>query len=203
MDNTKEQLIQTAYQLIRKSGYDSFSYQDLAQTVGIKKASIHYHFPAKEDMGLAVCGYVSERLSALSAALAATEGVRENMELYLAIVLPELRSGLICPISSMHAEFNVIPAAMREAVKSLTGAEVSILEKILEQGRSEGIYAFPGSARAQAVALIGVVKGAAQYARVMEEELADDAVRQFFNQMEGKTAASQPSRNKQQKMERE
>jgi len=28
-----------------------FSYADLAKSVGVSKASIHHHFPAKEDLG--------------------------------------------------------------------------------------------------------------------------------------------------------
>ncbi|KAE9771026.1 TetR family transcriptional regulator, partial [Escherichia coli] len=37
-------------QLLTTGGYKSFSYADLAERVGIRKASIHHHFPGKEDL---------------------------------------------------------------------------------------------------------------------------------------------------------
>ena len=41
-------------QLLTVGGYKSFSYADLAERVGIRKASIHHHFPSKEDLVHAV-----------------------------------------------------------------------------------------------------------------------------------------------------
>ncbi|HIE19064.1 TPA: TetR/AcrR family transcriptional regulator, partial [Candidatus Bathyarchaeota archaeon] len=35
-------------------GYGGFSYSDLSKALGITKASIHHHFPSKEELGLAV-----------------------------------------------------------------------------------------------------------------------------------------------------
>ncbi len=36
------------------AGYNGFSTRDIADAVGIKAASVHYHFPAKSDIGVAV-----------------------------------------------------------------------------------------------------------------------------------------------------
>ena len=52
--NTREQIIQLADSLIREKGYNAFSFYDISKSVGIKTASIHYHFPAKSDLGIAV-----------------------------------------------------------------------------------------------------------------------------------------------------
>lgn len=48
MENRKSQIIQVAISLIKEYGYDSFSYKDLSETVGITKATLHHHFPKKE-----------------------------------------------------------------------------------------------------------------------------------------------------------
>ncbi|KFJ90149.1 TetR family transcriptional regulator, partial [Pseudomonas sp. 1-7] len=47
-------MIQTAENLMRTRGYTAFSYADLSEAVGIRKASIHHHFPTKEDLGAAI-----------------------------------------------------------------------------------------------------------------------------------------------------
>lgn len=52
--DTKTQLLDSAERAVRERGYDGFSYADIAQEVGIRKASIHYHYPAKSDLALAL-----------------------------------------------------------------------------------------------------------------------------------------------------
>jgi len=52
--DTAEQILDLAETLIQTRGYSAFSYQDIADSLGIRKASIHYHFPSKTDLGIAV-----------------------------------------------------------------------------------------------------------------------------------------------------
>ena len=52
--DTKTALLDSAERVARERGYDGFSYADLAKDIGIRKASIHYHFPKKEDLALAL-----------------------------------------------------------------------------------------------------------------------------------------------------
>lgn len=58
--DTKTALLDSAEHAIRARGYDGFSYADLAVDVGIRKASIHHHFPAKADLALALIGRYSD-----------------------------------------------------------------------------------------------------------------------------------------------
>jgi TetR/AcrR family transcriptional repressor of nem operon len=51
--NTAVRIRETAHDLIAARGYFGFSYADIAETVGIRKASIHHHFPSKVDLVVA------------------------------------------------------------------------------------------------------------------------------------------------------
>ncbi|MCH3032011.1 TetR/AcrR family transcriptional regulator, partial [Listeria monocytogenes] len=42
---TAERVVDAAEGLVQQHGYNGFSYDDVAQLVGIKKPSIHHHFP--------------------------------------------------------------------------------------------------------------------------------------------------------------
>ncbi|MFW2176281.1 TetR/AcrR family transcriptional regulator [Moraxella sp. TY6] len=53
-ESTRDKLLKLASELMREKGYAGFSYADLADEIGIKKASIHHYFPTKADLGLAV-----------------------------------------------------------------------------------------------------------------------------------------------------
>ena len=54
MTGTAEKLIAETARLIVNRGYNGFSYADLAERFGIRKASIHHHFPSKADLVVAV-----------------------------------------------------------------------------------------------------------------------------------------------------
>ena len=51
---TQEKILTTAESLIQTMGYNAFSYKDIAQVVGIKTSSIHYYYPAKEDLAAVI-----------------------------------------------------------------------------------------------------------------------------------------------------
>lgn len=52
--DTRTALLQSAERAARQRGYDGFSYADLAGDVGLRKASIHHHFPTKATLALAL-----------------------------------------------------------------------------------------------------------------------------------------------------
>src|SRR5690606_25474982 len=68
--DTRSALLSEAEALIRTRGYAAFSYADLSERVGIRKASIHHHFPTKEALGIAVIDTYLERFVAELDALA-------------------------------------------------------------------------------------------------------------------------------------
>ena len=51
---TRVALLKVAENQMRSRGYSAFSYADLAAKIGIRKASIHHHFPTKERLGQAL-----------------------------------------------------------------------------------------------------------------------------------------------------
>ena len=52
--STRALLLNEAEALLRTRGYAAFSYADLAERVGIRKASIHHHFRTKEELGVSL-----------------------------------------------------------------------------------------------------------------------------------------------------
>ena len=50
----RDEILAASESLIRKVGFNGFSTRDVADAVGIKAASVHYHFPMKSDIGVAV-----------------------------------------------------------------------------------------------------------------------------------------------------
>ncbi|MFA6303521.1 MAG: TetR/AcrR family transcriptional regulator [Legionella sp.] len=63
--NTQERILSAAESLIQKRGYNAFSYKDIAAEVGIKTSSIHYYYPAKEDLAVAVIDWQINRIASV------------------------------------------------------------------------------------------------------------------------------------------
>ena len=60
--STAERIVHEARNLIMTRGYNGFSYADIAEAVGIRKASIHHHFPATDIPKQARALYVRNRM---------------------------------------------------------------------------------------------------------------------------------------------
>ena len=58
----KDKLLEVAQTLVQEKGYQGFSFHDLSAAVGITTASIHYHFPKKEDLALALMARYRENV---------------------------------------------------------------------------------------------------------------------------------------------
>jgi TetR/AcrR family transcriptional regulator, transcriptional repressor for nem operon len=54
MTDRMTDILDAAEKRIRTSGYNGFSFREIAADVGIKSASVHHHFPTKSDLAAAV-----------------------------------------------------------------------------------------------------------------------------------------------------
>ena len=61
MSEKRVEIMDAAEGRIRTAGYNGFSFRDIASDVGVKSSSIHYYFPTKEDLGVAVARRYTER----------------------------------------------------------------------------------------------------------------------------------------------
>ncbi len=59
--DTKTLILDVAQELIQRLGVNCMSYQDISNSVGISKASIHTHFPRKDDLLAALLDRYSDR----------------------------------------------------------------------------------------------------------------------------------------------
>jgi TetR/AcrR family transcriptional repressor of nem operon len=116
---TASQILDVAERLAQTRGFNGFSYADIAAELGITKASLHYHFPGKADLGRAII----ERYSMEFAA--ALEGINTSgvaapvvLERYVELYARVLRDGRICLCGMLAAEYATLPDAMQQAIRT-------------------------------------------------------------------------------------
>jgi TetR/AcrR family transcriptional repressor of nem operon len=182
---TRDMLLDAAAELLGSVGYASFSYRDLAEKVGIRTASIHYHFPTKADLGVALV----EKLRLLT----------QERERALTLAHPNVRDRLIalcghiaentctgqksCPINLLQAEYAVLPEAVQRGINSLVDEKITILTRWLDDGRNLGQLRYPGSPTAQARLVWAVIEYNTQFIRTHPEQSFTAITRQLIDTM--------------------
>jgi TetR/AcrR family transcriptional regulator, transcriptional repressor for nem operon len=59
--SVRDKILASAEARARVGGYHGFSFRDVAEDVGIKSASVHYHFPTKSDLAAALAARYTVR----------------------------------------------------------------------------------------------------------------------------------------------
>src|SRR5918993_590739 len=62
--DTATRILDVAERLVQRRGFNGFSYADVASELGISKASLHYHFAGKAELGEALIGRYAGRFAA-------------------------------------------------------------------------------------------------------------------------------------------
>ena len=62
--DTSEEILNAAEDLLQRRGYNAFSYHHIAVQLGVRNAAIHYHYPSKESLGVALVKRYQERFRA-------------------------------------------------------------------------------------------------------------------------------------------
>ena len=163
---TAARILDIAEQLVQARGFNGFSYADIAAEVGISKAALHYHFPGKADLGLAVITRYAERFSESLGAIDRADATPvDRLAAYTRLYGQVLQRGKVCLCAVLAAEYQTLPAPMQAAVTGFFEASEDWLEKVLEEGRQDASLRFTGTARETARLVVACLEGAMLVAR--------------------------------------
>ncbi|MDF7812042.1 TetR/AcrR family transcriptional regulator [Hymenobacter sp. YC55] len=169
--DTRTRILDLAQQLLLSRGFNAFSYQHIAKELAVKPAAIHYHYPTKEDLGVAIIQRQRRRLHKWRGLPRLTDLLPQQQlealfEVYLGHLQNEQR---VCLFGSLAAEFRTLPEAMQQELRLLTLELTDFLAGVLEAGRAAGTIAFKGQPTAKAAQVLTTLAGALQMARVHDE----------------------------------
>jgi TetR/AcrR family transcriptional repressor of nem operon len=163
--STRDALLEAAERLVRSRGYSAFSYADLADAVGIRKASIHHHFPAKADLGAALVEDYTARFRDLLADIREGEPTAlRRLDRYGRIYEASVRGGMLCLCGMLATEAQVLPAELRSRIATFFAQQLDWLEAVIAEGQAAGRIASRGSARRTAEHALSALQGASMVA---------------------------------------
>jgi TetR/AcrR family transcriptional regulator, transcriptional repressor for nem operon len=170
--STADDILNCARSLVIKGGYNGFSYADIAEVIGIRKPSIHHHFPSKAELVTTlVSRYRTE----------AEEGIA-NIEHAIPAPVDQLRayigywktcigdaSAPFCVCALLANELPVLPESIAIEIRAYFRFLSGWLTSVLENGAAQGTIVLSGSGRVEAETLMATVHGAMLSARAYGE----------------------------------
>src|ERR1700728_2203229 len=143
---TAQRILDVAELLVQSRGYNGFSYADIAGELGITKASLHYHFASKAELGEALIERYSARFAqALEKIDSTTPGARAKLDAYASLYADVLRGDRMCLCGMLAAEYQTLPERMHGSVIRFFDHNLNWLADVLAEGQSEGELSFDGS----------------------------------------------------------
>jgi TetR/AcrR family transcriptional repressor of nem operon len=175
--DTSQRILDIAERLVQTRGFNGFSYADIATAMNVTKASLHYHFPSKGELGKRLIErYERNFVAALAAIDAETSDAREKLRRYAAIYASVVRDNRMCLCGMLAAEYGTLPEPMRDDMRHFFDENERWLVGVLKQGKRDRTLAFTGSPADAARALIGSLEGAMMIARPYADPTRFNAV---------------------------
>jgi TetR/AcrR family transcriptional repressor of nem operon len=160
--DTAQRILDVAEQLVQRRGFNAFSYAHVAAELGITKASLHYHFASKAELGRALIDRYAQRFAIALEEIDNDRAASPPAKLaaYADLYAEALRGERMCLCGMLAAEYQTLPAGIRESVMAFFDENETWLERLLELGRDDGTLRFDGSAREVARMVLSGLEGA-------------------------------------------
>jgi len=168
-NDTKTQILDLAEDLLLDRGFNGFSYANISSALKIKNAAVHYYFPAKADLGLAIIERARERFASWAQSdRISGKSAKEKLEAFFRSYLRFLEAGQqVCLGGALETDFKTLPPVMQSQTQKFASDILAWVERILEEGRKKRIFFYPGEARDQALLILSSLQGALQMTRAM------------------------------------
>ena len=131
-------ILNSACALMMDRGYNGFSFRDVAAEVGIKSASIHYHYPTKADLAEATAKAYREAFLVSANEIKATAAA-DRLRGYGALFIATLRDqGGMCLGGVLAADITTLPEQVRAEVMLFFQQQHAWIANVFREGQLQG-----------------------------------------------------------------
>jgi TetR/AcrR family transcriptional regulator, transcriptional repressor for nem operon len=165
---TADRILDAGNTLLIDRGYSAFSYADIAETVKIRKPSIHHHFPTKAGLVVAVLRRHRARISdGMKALDAEVESPLERIRNYFRFWEECIEGGSLsfCIGALLGAEMPSLPEEVQAEVRLHFSMLTEWFERTLTAGSKARTMHLQETVATEAQMLIAVLHGAMLSAR--------------------------------------
>jgi TetR/AcrR family transcriptional regulator, transcriptional repressor for nem operon len=138
-NNTRSKLLEKAAALSQTVGYDALSLQELADELGIRKASIFHHFSSKDVLATAVIETDMKVFDAWTHTidhLSPIERLTKYFDHYRAMI----NNGHVCPGGAFAVSWPLLQGKVRDTLVSMHKQNIAFLDELVSDGICDGSF---------------------------------------------------------------
>jgi TetR/AcrR family transcriptional regulator, cholesterol catabolism regulator len=193
-EDKQAEIFSAAVRIFKKKGYHAASMQDLADAVGLQKASLYYYVSSKEDLLTSIyerlIGAFTRQLTELVAQpVAPSEKLRRAIASHLVALSAQLELFTVY----LH-EQNFLNGKLRSRIHAEAEHHAELLEAILQEGVQTGEFR-PLDVKMTAHAIIGMCNWLYQWYSP-EGELSPEEIAEIFSDLVIHGVAAAPRRSR-------
>jgi TetR/AcrR family transcriptional repressor of nem operon len=165
---TADDILACARSLIVTGGYNGFSYADIADVVGIRKASIHHHFPSKAELvRILVARYREAAEEGIANLVRSVPGPLEQLRAYLGYWKACIgdASAPFCVCAMLASELPILPEEVALEIRTYFRFLSGWLASALERGVQQKSMVLANPPQVEAEIFMAAVHGAMLSAR--------------------------------------
>lgn len=166
--STRDQILGCAQDLIQRQGYNGFSFRDVAGDIGIKSSSIHYYYPSKTDLAVAVATQYQTAFSEITNQIIAREDTAPaTLKAFAEVFVTTLKQdNKLCLCGMLASEINSVEPELQSAISMFFNEQQDVLAAIFSKGQSKGELRADIEAADFAQTYLSALEGAMMLARV-------------------------------------
>ena len=166
----QQRILDAAEDIVRRRGYNGFSYADIASLLDVSKAALHHHFPTKVDLGMALIERFTEAVMAyLDGLNTSTPNHLDRLSAYVAVYDGALHENKMCLCGLMAAEHETLAPELQAKLSKFFDGHTAWLCDVLENGREPGDLTYSGSVEVQAKLILATLQGALMIAKAKKD----------------------------------
>ncbi|MEC5218440.1 TetR/AcrR family transcriptional repressor of nem operon [Actimicrobium sp. GrIS 1.19] len=166
---TAERVVDAAEGLVQLHGYNGFSYDDVARLVGIKKPSIHHHFPKKEELVAVIAQRYTHRFREELLRIDQQHArAPQRLTAYAALFERTYASDRrLCVCGILSAESDSLPDVVTDEVAQFFKVNLDWLTGVVAEGQRAALIRAGAGAAELAEAFLCALEGAMVVGRGM------------------------------------
>lgn len=164
--NTRQEALILGQKLLQTHGFNGFSFQDLADGLGIRKASLHYHFKSKQDLASALIEDFERQFKEWFLKVESRTDQDQLMAYFKIFISMWEDQQRICPIGAFCVELEALDGQVIQALNSFYTLQLRWLSSRFRNIHSSTYLKKMGGEDAIARYVLSSLQGALQTARL-------------------------------------
>lgn len=172
-EQTRHHILKESRRLFTVQGFQNTSISQIIAATGVKKGNLYYHFPSKEELGIAVLADArDEFLTTLDQSLSGTDPRQKILNSCNRIMELMQQSNFVggCLFGNTALEMTDSNSRFGKIIQDVFSRWIDRIERELQQAATAGFLKSPVSANALATSIVALLEGGIMLSRVYNDK---------------------------------